>query len=105
MESSVSDAKAQLLDLVRRAEAGEEIVLTRHGERVVRLVPATTRPSVTERRRLIEAMFGVGRPGDGVTAARSQDFLFDELGLPKCCPSVAQVLPKCCPSAAQALPK
>ena len=30
MEVSVSDAKAQLTDLARRAEAGEEIVLTRH---------------------------------------------------------------------------
>ena len=31
MQSSVSDAKAQLTDLVRRAEAGDKIVLTRHG--------------------------------------------------------------------------
>jgi len=71
-----------LLDLVRRAEAGEEVVLTRHGESVVRLVPAISRPSTDERRRLIEEMFGSARPADGVTAARSQDFLYDEAGLP-----------------------
>jgi antitoxin (DNA-binding transcriptional repressor) of toxin-antitoxin stability system len=28
---SVSDAKAQLTELVRRVEAGDEIILTRHG--------------------------------------------------------------------------
>jgi len=39
MEISVTDAKAQLTELVRRAEAGDEIVLTRHGHPAVRLVP------------------------------------------------------------------
>jgi antitoxin (DNA-binding transcriptional repressor) of toxin-antitoxin stability system len=37
MHVSVSEAKAQLTDLVRRAEEGEEIVLTRHGHPVVAL--------------------------------------------------------------------
>jgi prevent-host-death family protein len=31
LEIPVSEAKAKLTDLVRRAEAGEEIVLTRNG--------------------------------------------------------------------------
>ena len=31
MKISVTDAKAQLTELVRRAEAGDEVVLTRHG--------------------------------------------------------------------------
>ncbi len=35
---SVSDAKGQLTELVRRAEAGDEVVLTRHGKAVARLV-------------------------------------------------------------------
>lgn len=37
MEISVSNAKAQLTEFVRRAEAGDEIVLTRHGQPAVRL--------------------------------------------------------------------
>lgn len=37
MHVPVSDAKAQLTDLVRRAEEGEEIILTRHGQPVVAL--------------------------------------------------------------------
>ena len=34
MRISVSEAKAQLTELVRRAESGEEVVLTRHGQDV-----------------------------------------------------------------------
>jgi len=39
MRVSVSEAKAQLTELVRRAEAGDEIILTRHGQPVVALKP------------------------------------------------------------------
>ncbi|BCH10619.1 antitoxin [Mesorhizobium sp. 131-3-5] len=42
MNVSISEAKAKLSELVRRAEAGEDIALTRHGKIVARLVsPAT----------------------------------------------------------------
>jgi prevent-host-death family protein len=44
MHVSVSDAKALLTDLVRRAEAGDEIVLTRHGQPIVTLTPFKTAP-------------------------------------------------------------
>ena len=37
MHIPVSEAKGHILELIRRAEAGEEIVLTRHGVDVVRL--------------------------------------------------------------------
>jgi prevent-host-death family protein len=43
MRISVTDAKAQLTELVRRAEQGDEIVLTRHGHAAVRLVPVNSR--------------------------------------------------------------
>jgi len=37
-------ARAALPDLVRRAEAGEEIIITRHGKAVARLVGAPREP-------------------------------------------------------------
>ncbi len=37
MNVSITEAKAKLSELVRRAEAGEEIVLTRHGKIAARL--------------------------------------------------------------------
>jgi prevent-host-death family protein len=37
MRVAVSEAKAQLTELVRRAEQGEEIILTRHGQPVAAL--------------------------------------------------------------------
>jgi prevent-host-death family protein len=86
MRISVTEAKGQLTDLVRRAEAGDEVILTRHGQAAVRLV-AVTRVHLDAKRRkeLLDAVRASGsakaRPGPG--AARSQDFLYDEDGLPR----------------------
>ena len=85
MNVAVSEAKAQLTELVRRAQAGEEIVLTRRGHPAVRLSPVEPAQSPEERRRLLEAFRGcaVGRdPYPLETAARSQDFLYGEDGMP-----------------------
>jgi prevent-host-death family protein len=82
MHIAVSEAKGQLLDLVRRAESGEEIVLTRHGEAVVRLVGLGADRS--ERlAALREARGAAASNPPGPDAAHSQDFLYDEAGLPR----------------------
>jgi prevent-host-death family protein len=86
MRISVSDAKGQLTDLVKRAEAGDEVILTRHGQPAVRLVPVKAKIlDPAERRRLMEeiASSGAAKASPGPSAARSQDFLYDEDGLPK----------------------
>lgn len=36
---SLASAKAQLSELIHQAELGEEILITRHGQPVVRLLP------------------------------------------------------------------
>ncbi len=84
MRISISEAKATLTDLVRRAEAGEEIVLTRHGKAAVRLVPERPRPGREEIRALVKSVqaSAAGKATPGPDAARSQDFLYDEDGLP-----------------------
>jgi prevent-host-death family protein len=92
MKVAVSEAKGQLTELVRRAEAGEDVVLTRHGHPVARLVPAAAKPkTVEERRKVLKEVMASARAarlareasGDaGVSAERSQDFLYDEDGLP-----------------------
>ena len=86
MRISVTDAKAQLTDLVRRAEAGDEVILTRHGQPAVRIVAfKRARLSPKERRELLESVGAEGsaKASPGPSAARSQDFLYDEYGLPK----------------------
>ena len=85
MDATVTDAKAQLTELVRRAEAGEEIVLTRFGRAVVRLMPVAAQPSMAERRQILEHARASGREkaAAGADAARSQDFLYDKTGLPR----------------------
>ena len=54
MRISVTDAKAQLTELVRRAEHGDEVVLTGHGHPTVRLVPVKQPRNPKALRALIE---------------------------------------------------
>lgn len=84
MKISVTEAKGQLTELVRRAEAGDEIVLTRHGHPAVRLVPVQAPSDRKARRTLLEAVraSGVMKATAGPHAARSQDFLYGDDGLP-----------------------
>ncbi len=86
MRISVSDAKGQLTDLIRRAEAGEEIILTRHGQPAVHLAPIKKALiDRAARRNLLEAVrtSGAAKAQAGESAARSQDFLYDKDGLPQ----------------------
>jgi len=53
MEVSVADAKAQPTALVRRAEEGEEIVLTQDGKAAVRLVAVKSKLTTAKKRALI----------------------------------------------------
>lgn len=89
---SITKAKAQLSELLRRSENGEDIILTWHGQAVAQLVsikPAAGREArrklLERRRKLLESMLGSGRckASRGPSAARSQDFLYDKYGLPK----------------------
>ena len=82
MHISVTDAKAQLTELVRRAESGDDIVLTRHGHAVVRLVPVKMAMDRKSRRALLEEVQASTKPSPGPSAARSQDFLYGDDGLP-----------------------
>ena len=50
----VTEAKGQLTELVRRTEAGDEVILTRHGHPSVRLVPIGTAPRGKARGALLE---------------------------------------------------
>ena len=85
MRVAVTNAKGQLTELIYRAEAGEEIVLTRHGRAVVRLVPVEAAVAPAARKKLLEAVraSGAARARPGESAARSQDFLFGPDGLPR----------------------
>ncbi|MBD3762234.1 type II toxin-antitoxin system Phd/YefM family antitoxin [Rhizorhabdus sp.] len=83
MRISVSEAKAQLTELLRRAEAGDEVVITRHGHPIVELIPARDAP-VRRRPAVIKEIqaAAAAKALPGPCAARSQDFLYDENGLP-----------------------
>jgi len=80
----VSEAGPQLPDLVRQVEAGNEIVLTRDGCRVARLIPEVAAPNQAARRAVMEKSqrSASSKITPGPTAADSQDFLYGEDGLP-----------------------
>lgn len=81
----VSQAKAQLTDLIKRAERGEEVIVTRHGRPIIRFQPAARKPqTAAERLAILQSIqqAAIGKALPGPDAARSQDFLYDEDGLP-----------------------
>jgi prevent-host-death family protein len=84
MDVPVSEAKAVLTDLIKRAEAGENIVLTRFGNPVAKIVAISPRPDLAARHAALLALLEDESDVaiDGADAARSQDFLYDEHGLP-----------------------
>jgi prevent-host-death family protein len=88
MQIPVSEAKSQLTELVRRAEAGEEVILTRHGHPTVRLAPVRTAPDAAAKRAVLDEVrrSALQKARQGESAARSQDFLYDEQGLPEKAP-------------------
>lgn len=85
MRIAVTIARGRLAELVRRAEAGDEIILTRHGHPVVRLVPVVAAVDKASRRALVESVraAAAARVTAGPGAARSQDFLYGDDGLPE----------------------
>jgi len=90
MEIPVGEAQRQLLDLIARARAGEEVVLMQDGEPAARLVglPAIKPLDEAARLRRREALMNAlaearNRPDDGgADAARSQDWLYGDDGMP-----------------------
>jgi antitoxin (DNA-binding transcriptional repressor) of toxin-antitoxin stability system len=90
MHISISEAQGQLLELVRRAESGEEVVLTHEGETVAKINATGTtsktwrRMTPEERQRAMSQVLAKIPPLEdgGPDAAHSQDFLYDENGLP-----------------------
>jgi prevent-host-death family protein len=85
MQISVSDAKAHLTELVRRAEAGEDIVLTRHGQPAARLAPIAAAQNRKARLAFLEAMRQEARTkaAIGPGGVPSWDFLFGADKLPE----------------------
>jgi prevent-host-death family protein len=82
MRITVTAAKAQLTDLVRRAEAGEDITLTRHGQDVARITRVVSDATRAARRAAIDRARAMAKPTPGPDAAHSADFLYDDEGLP-----------------------
>ena len=80
MEISVTEAKARLTDLIRRAEGGEIVYLTRRGQRVAQITPFRSASRRSDLRSLAAELSAraKSKAPPGTTAARSADFLYED---------------------------
>lgn len=87
MRISIAEAEGRLTDLVRLAQSGVEVVLLQEGGTATQLVPIARAPlSAEERMKIFNEIRQKAKddpPDFDTDAARSQDFLYDEYGLPK----------------------
>lgn len=86
MNIALTDAENRFAEIIRRAQAGEEIVVTQPGMPDVRLtVSERQKQDRDEMRAAIRRVREKARdlPDDGISAARSQDFLYGWDGLPR----------------------
>ena len=85
MKIAISEAKGLLAELVRRAEAGEDVILTRHGQDTARIVAARPVPDAKTRDKILRELQAeaAAKATPGPSAEHGTDFLYDEFGLPK----------------------
>ena len=69
----IHPAKNQLLQLVKQAEAGEEIIIVRDGQPIAKLVPFST--SATGQKRVLGVLAGLLHVADDFNAALPDDML------------------------------
>lgn len=88
IEVPVSEAKSTLTALVREAEKGNDVILTRNGRSVARITAA---PSKSKKPLTIEEKMAIirqiqasarGKFEPGFDSARSADFLYGDDGMP-----------------------
>ncbi|WP_309628055.1 type II toxin-antitoxin system prevent-host-death family antitoxin [Brevundimonas sp.] len=86
IEIPVSAAKARLTALVRQAEGGADVFLTRNGRRVAQITATKERRVLTPEEKLEvirKAQASArGKFEPGFDAARSADFLYGDDGMP-----------------------
>ncbi len=88
LEVPVSEAKSTLTALVREAEKGNDVILTRNGRSVARITatPAKSRKPLTieEKMAIIRDIqkSARGKFESGFDSARSADFLYGDDGMP-----------------------
>jgi len=85
----ISGNQTWLTSLLQPLQTGDEIILTQYGEKIARLVPVDKEDASSKEQRYalvarlqksVAAKMQSGIPD--TDAARSQDFLYDENGLP-----------------------
>jgi len=82
--AELGEANNRLMALVKQAAAGDEVIFTQQGQKIARLVPMAAVHDTENRRTLMERVrvAAAGKLRPGADAARSQDFLYGDDGMP-----------------------
>ena len=76
LQVQATEAKARLAELLRTVEAGETVVITRHGKKIAHLVPAADqeraerRAAIEEFKRLRSQLGGINMTVEEILEAR-----------------------------------
>jgi prevent-host-death family protein len=88
LQVPVSEAKSTLTALVREAEKGNDVILTRNGRSVARITATTAKSrkplTIEEKMQIIRDIqkSARGKFEPGFDSARSADFLYGDDGMP-----------------------
>lgn len=81
MDISVNEAKGKLTELVKSAEAREEVILTRHGKPIARITAVKPQFSGAESQILLNSVRGRWQNTDTISAEHITDGHYAEHGL------------------------
>ena len=84
MRIAIHQAKAKLSALINAALSGEQVVLAKHGRPVAEIRPFAVTKNPAEKLSAIQRIVARARTKrlSGVSAAETDNFLYDETGLP-----------------------
>ncbi len=84
MEIAINEAKGKLSGLIKAAQKGEHVVLTKHGHPVAEIRPLAQSKSPAEKFALLEeiSVRAAKKACAGPDAAHAADFLYDDDGMP-----------------------
>lgn len=84
MKVAIHEAKAKLSALIKATLAGEQVILTKHGQPVAEIKPFSAKKTPAEKLAIIEKIVQKAKrkATKGVSAAKADNFLYDDDGLP-----------------------
>ena len=74
LEVNVKEARSKLSELITKVEKGQEIMITRRGKKVARLIPARTQTTLPSLKNFRQTLSVIGKPmSEEIIASRKAE--------------------------------